>query len=73
MCILGASIDACMNVNRHNVALEEDKVIFDALMTPLARAKATPPSPRPSISKRSQDPDTMEILLTQIKRRCQSK
>jgi hypothetical protein len=55
------------------VALEEDKAIFDALIAPLARAKATHPSPRPSASKRPQDPDTMEIVQTQIKRRRQSK
>ncbi len=73
MCVPGASIHACRNVNRHIVALEEDKAIFDALIAPLVRAKATSSAPRPSTRKCSQDPDTMEIVPTQIKRRRQSK
>jgi len=73
MCIPGASIHACRNVNRHIVALEEDKAIFDVLIAPLARAKATLPSPQPSGSKRSQDPDNMEVVPSQVKRRKTSK
>jgi hypothetical protein len=73
MCILGASIHAWKSVNRHIVTLEEDKAIFDALIAPLVRAKASSSALGPSAPKRSQDPDNMEIVPSQITRRRQSK
>ena len=42
--IAGASIWACRNVNRHIVALEEDKAIFNALLKPLICAPVMVPS-----------------------------
>ena len=38
---LGPSIKACLKIDRHIIALEDDELIFDALIAPLV----PPPSP----------------------------
>jgi hypothetical protein len=69
----GASIRACRSVGRHLLALEEDNELFSALLAPMVRFAAVSSPPKPQPDHRSQDPNTMEIVLAKIKKRRASK
>jgi hypothetical protein len=45
----GASICTCRNVDRHIVALEEDKELFSALLAPMVRSLAVSSPPHPQV------------------------
>jgi hypothetical protein len=70
---VGASIRACRSVGRHLMALEEDNELFSALLAPMVRSRAVSSPPKSQLAYRSQDPDSMEIVPTKIKKRCASK
>jgi hypothetical protein len=69
----GASIRACCSVDRHIVALEEDKELFFALLAPMVRSPAVTSPPQPQLAQRSQDLDAMLIVPAKIKKRRASK
>ena len=66
MFIAGASIWACRNVNRHIVALEEDKAIFNALLKPLICAPLMAPSMQPASAMALDDLDGEDVAVARI-------
>ena len=57
------SIHVCHNVNCQIVALEEDKVIFMALLTPLVRAPKARLSSQPTITMTIDDIDDGDVVV----------
>ena len=64
--ITGPSIHACRNVNRHIIALEEDKAIFMALLAPLVRPPKARPSSQPTITTTIHDIDDEDVVVQRI-------
>jgi hypothetical protein len=60
-------------VGHHLVALEEDNELFSALFVPIVRSPAVSSPPKSQLAYWSQDPNSMEIVPTKIKKRRASK
>ena len=63
---LGASIHACRIMNRHVIALEEDKAIFDAILAPMIRKVPDVPTSSVVAVMDSDDEDAVEIEVPHI-------
>jgi len=64
--VLGASIHTCRILSRHIVALEEDKAIFDAILTPMIRAVPSAPSSIATVIIYFDDEDALEVEVAPI-------
>jgi hypothetical protein len=65
---IGASIHACRATNRHILAFEEDKAIFDALIAPIMRKNVTCTSQPQHSAVVTIDDDDDDIILPVIKK-----
>jgi hypothetical protein len=63
---LGAAIHACRVLDKHIVALEEDKDIFDAMLAPLIRQFQVVPATPATNTLPSDDPDEEDVVVHHI-------
>jgi len=59
----GASIHACTILNKHIIALEEDKAIFDSVLAPMIQVVPIDLAPTTTIMELLDDPDEEEVEI----------